>query len=134
MSRVPNTSKAREFQTHVEGGPYPFKIIRVEEFTSKNNTTGYPDKYKMRLNAAGESKEGHCNMTIFPLKDDMCFELKMLCEAVGLSTDGGWDSEEFVGKFFQAEVYQFPWKDGKLAALKPKTIAAYENEESDLPF
>ena len=136
MSRMPNTSKAVEFQLHAEGGPFAFKIAKVQDFTSRNNDSGYPDKLKMSLDAIGEPVEGHCNMTIFPLRSDTCFELRMLCEATGLLPEGGWDSEDFVGKCFQAELYQFEWNERTYAGLKPKTIASYESAEDDekLPF
>ena len=134
MSRVPNTSKAREFQVHAKGGPYPFKIVKVEDYTSKTNSTGYPDKFKMSLDAIGEPKEGHCNMVIFPAKSDNSFMLKMICEAVGLLTEGGYDSDDFLGKTFQSEIGHNEWQGKTYANLNAKTIAAYDNEESDLPF
>lgn len=134
MSRVPDTSKAREFQVHIEGGPYPFKVVKIEDYTSKTNSTGFPDKFKMSLDAIGDPVEGHCNMMIFPAKSDTSFMLKMICEAVGLSTEGGYDSDDFLGKTFQAEVGQNEWQGKTYANLNAKTIAPYESAEDDLPF
>ncbi|MEE9401642.1 MAG: hypothetical protein V3V47_00435 [Desulfobacteria bacterium] len=133
---MPNTSKAVEFQLHAEGGPFAFKIVRVQDFTSRNNDSGYPDKLKMSLDAIGDPVEGHCNMVIFPLRNDTSFELRMLCEATGISAEGGNDSDELVGKCFQAEIYQFEWNEKSYAGLKPKTIAPYESADDDetLPF
>lgn len=136
MSRVPNTRKAKEFELHIEGGPFPFRIAVVADFTSKSNDSGYADKFKMSLDAIGKPLEGHCNMVIFPAKSDTSYQLKMICEAVGLSTEGGYDSNDFVGRVFQAEVGQNEWQGRTYANLNAKTIAPYESaeDESDLPF
>lgn len=135
MSRVPNTSKAEEFQVHSEGGPFAFRIASVDDFTSKNNDTGYPDKYKIHLDAIGPHQAGHCNMAIFPARSEHSYMLRMICEAVGLGSDGGYDSAELVGKTFQAEVGHNEWQEKIYANLKANTIAPYESDkDDDLPF
>lgn len=138
MSQVPNTSKAEEFRVHDEGGPFPFRIASCEDFASKNNITGYPDKYKIHLDAIGPSVDGHCNMIIFPARSEKSYMLRMICEAVGLGSEGGYDSAQLIGKTFQSEVGHNEWQGKTYANLIAKTIAAYEteaeNEDSDLPF
>jgi hypothetical protein len=136
MSRVPNTSKAQPFEVHVEGGPFAFKIVRVDDFVSKNNTSGYPDKYKIALDAVGDQTEGHVSMLIFPVRSEKGYLLKMICDAVGMGSEGGYDSEQLIGKFFQAEVAHNEYGGKTYANLKADTVQAYEStkDESDLPF
>jgi hypothetical protein len=133
MSRVPNTSKAEEFQVHAEGGPFAFRIVRIDDYTSKNNETGFPDKFKMSLDAIG-NQEGHCNITIFPAKSERSYMLRMICKAVGLSDEGGFDSSEFIGKTFQANVANNEYQGKTYANLDAKTIAPYEGDDEELPF
>lgn len=134
MSRVPDTRKAQPYEVHIEDGPYPFKIVGIKDFTSKNNDTGYPDKFQMSLDAIGDPVEGHCNMVIFPAKSDTSYQLKMICEAVGLSAEGGYDSEDFLDKTFRAEVGHNEWQGKTYANLKAESIAPHESTEDDEPL
>jgi hypothetical protein len=136
MSRVPNTSKAQPFEVHAEGGPFAFKIVRVDDYVSKNNTSGYPDKYKISLDAVGDQAEGHVNMVIFPVRSEKGYLLKMICEAIGMGSEGGYDSEQLVGKCFQAEVAHNEWNNQTYANLIADSVAPYESAKDDdnLPF
>jgi len=108
----------------------------VDDYVSKNNTSGFPDKYKITLDAVGDQVEGHVNMTIFPVRSEKGYLLKMICEAVGMGSEGGYDSEQLVGKCFQAEVAQNEYGGKTYANLKADSVEPYESTEteSDLPF
>lgn len=137
MSKVPNTTNAKEFAIHPAGGPFGFRIDRVKDHWSANcPKENPPDMYIIECAPIGGG-EGRCKVGFFVQRNTNAWTLKRLCEAVGLSTEGGYESTEFEGKTFQCaikhttkgeKVYQNP-VDSSIAPLDSNV-----NDDDDLPF
>lgn len=117
MSQVADTTNAQEFALHPEG-TYLFVIGKVDEGTAKES--GNP-LIIFDLFPADE-QPGRCKFRQFVLNTKESFMLKQYCKACGMPTAGGYDSEEFKGKVFSAEVVHELYKGKMQAKLKSGTL------------
>jgi hypothetical protein len=138
MARTPNCEGAQEFQIHDQGGPFGFMIADVQDYKSANCPPDlHCDMLKFVLKPI-DCREGRSQFWAFVNLSPKSYMLKMLCIACGLDPKGGFDSEDFIGKVFQAEViHNQSKKTGNIFPnLVPKTIAPFDGEieDDDMPF
>lgn len=140
MSKIPDTSDAQEFQVHDEGGPYGFVVKSVVDHASKNcPPEQHFDSLKITLRPA-QKGDGRANIMVFIPRSGKSWPLKQLCIACGFDPKGGFDSEKFIGRSFQAHVVHNEYNGKTYANIDWKSLSEYNGEtdeieqDEDLPF
>lgn len=141
MARVPDCSNAEEFQLHDEGVGFGFKIKEVTLDRSANcPPNAGPDRLRLILQPV-DSRGGRSNVLWFISLSGKSWPLKKLCEATGLGSVGGYDTDEFVGRLLQCDIEHTEYKGKMYANVVVKSVSAFdgggevkEEEEDDLPF
>ena len=104
MSRVANTTEAKEFEVHDAGGPFGFVVASINNHKTGNCPPEKShDMYVLEFEPL-QKVDGRTKFRQWIWSGSKSYDLKMLSIACGFDPAGGFDSTEFVGKKFQAEV------------------------------